>query len=198
MESSGSSLRRLGTEAAMIIASILLAFAIDRGFEGYQQTEEETAILSGLKAELTSSRGGLQRHMQWYERWENSITKIRTYLHQDPERAGETAPEIISALRMLYANPTFDPSTATLDVIEASGRGTVVTDHELRTFIAEWRVHAEDALDQQYVLQRSREAILWPLLVELNIEAPRPGRSAQGVRPEHGPHRVWDARSDIR
>jgi hypothetical protein len=151
-----------------------LAFAIDRGYEGFQERAEENAILFGLKAELTTSLEDLQRHLAWHDRWDASIADIRAYLNEGTDRNGPAAPEIVGALRMLYSSPTFDPSTATLDVIESSGRGRAIVDRELRTLIAEWRVHAEDAMDQQQTLQRSRETVLWPLLLELQLEAPRP------------------------
>ncbi len=158
----------------MIVGSILLAFAIDRGYEGYQERAEEVAILSSLKTELATTQESLRAHLSWYDRWDNSIADIRAYLNDESDGAGPATPEIVQALRMLYSSPTFDPSTATLNVIESSGRSRAIGDRRLRTLIAEWRVHSEDAIEQQQTLQRSREEVLWPLLMDLKLEAPRP------------------------
>ena len=174
METSQSSSRRLGYEALVIVGSILLAFSIDRGYEGYLERAEETAILSSLRVELATTHENLQIHLDMYDRWETSISEIRAQLNRESNGAAIASPEIVQGLRSLYASPTFDPSTATLDLIESSGRSRTIGDRELRTLIAEWRVHAEDALNQQDALQRSREAVLWPLLLELGVEAPRP------------------------
>jgi hypothetical protein len=158
----------------VIVGSILLAFSIDRGYEGYQERAEEDAILSSLRIELAATQEELRRHLDWYDRWETSIGEIRAQLNEESNGAGFASSEIVQGLRILYSSPTFDPSTATLDLIESSGRGRAVADRGLRTLIAEWRVHADDALNQQEALQRSREAVLWPVLLELQVEAPRP------------------------
>jgi hypothetical protein len=172
VEQSKSSSRRLGYEAVVIVGSILLAFAIDRAYEGFQERSEETVLLSGLETELTTSREALLAHMSWYDRWESAITGTHTYLQAQLSGTATVAPEVVAALRTLYASPTFDPSTATLDIIESSGRGRAIMDRELRTLIAEWRVHASDAFDQQRTLQRSREEVIWPLLRALKLHAP--------------------------
>ncbi len=159
--------KRLLVEGIVIVASILLAFAIDRGYESYQERSEEAAILDGLRSDFMANREALEIHLRWYDRWSAGIGDVQEYLGGD--YAEPRAEEAEQALRLLFANPTFDPSTATLDVIESSGRGSLLSDAQLRVLIAEWRVHTTDALDQQQGLQRSRESMLWPTLVQLDV-----------------------------
>jgi hypothetical protein len=169
---------RLLVEGAVIVASILLAFAIDRGYETYQERREEAAILEGLRSDLLANREAIETHFEWYGRWNDGIVQVQEYIRDGSE--AEQADEIQRALVRLFANPTFDPSTATLDVIESSGRGSLLSDTKLRILIAEWRVHTNDAMDQQQGLQRNRESMLWPALVKLDVRTPDGGRVMAG------------------
>jgi hypothetical protein len=162
-------------EGVVIVGSILLAFAIDRGYESYQDRGEEAAILEGLRSDFVANRTALERHLVWYDQWSDGISSVQDYIRGGSEEPG--ADEVQQALSLLFANPTFDPSTATLEVIESSGRGSVLSDPDLRVLIAEWRVHTADALDQQLGLQRIRESMLWPALVKLDVRAPDGGRA---------------------
>lgn len=94
----------------------------------------------------------------------------------------EVTDRALEAFYDLYANPTLDPATATLDVIESSGRGRLLGDPELRLLLAEWRVHTADAVDQQDGLQRNREAMLWPALVRLDLRVPDGARARTDPR----------------
>lgn len=161
---------RLLAEGAVIVASILFAFAIDRGYERHQDRREEAAILEGLRSDFLANQVALARHLEWYDRWSDGINAVQLYIRDD---AGEEDEDKVSrTLMTFFGNPTFDPSTATLDVIESSGRGRLLSDPDLRSLIAEWRVHTVDALDQQQGLQRIRESMLWPTLVKLDVRVP--------------------------
>lgn len=162
----------------MIVASILLAFAIDRGYETYQERREEAAILEGLRSDLLANREAIETHFKWHDRWNDGIVQVQEYIRDGSGE--EQADEIQRALVLLFANPTFDPSTATLDVIESSGRGSLLSDTKLRFLIAGWRVHTNDAMDQQQGLQRNRESMLWPALVKLDVRTPDGGRVMAG------------------
>jgi hypothetical protein len=160
------------------VASILLAFAIDRGYETYQERREEAAILEGLRSDFLANREAIETHFEWYDRWNDGIVQLQEYIRDGSDE--EQADEIQRALSLLFANPTFDPSTATLDVIESSGRGSLLRDTNLRVLTAEWRVHTNDAMDQQQALQRNRESMLWPALVKLDVRTPDGGRVMVG------------------
>ena len=161
---------RLLVESIVIVASILLAFAIDRGYESYKELREEAAILDGLRSDFLANQVALEGHLTWYDLWSDGVSDVQQYMRTGSD--GLKPEEVQQALSSLLANPTFDPSTATLDVVESSGRGSVLSDSELRVLVAEWRVHTADALDQQHGLQRNRESLLWPALVQLDVRAP--------------------------
>lgn len=190
-------------EGAVIVASILLAFAIDRGYETYQERREETAILEGLRSDLLANREAIESHFEWYDRWNDGIVQVHEYIREGSDEG--QAEQIQRALSLLFANPTFDPSTATLDVIESSGRGSLLSDTQLRVLIAGWRVHTNDAMDQQQALQRNRESMLWPALVKLDVPTPDGGRvlagsaesrpSAQDLRVSEDPPSLQDLRT---
>jgi len=179
---------RFLAEGVVIVASILFAFAIDRGYERYQDRREEAAILEGLRSDFEANREALVAHLEWYDRWSEGIDAIQLHIGDGASPGNED--RVSSALRTLYGNPTFDPSTATLDVIESSGRGSLLSDPALRGLIAEWRVHTVDALDQQQGLQRIRESMLWPTLVRLDVRAPDGSRRT--VSPMEGPPSLQD------
>jgi hypothetical protein len=160
----------------VIVASILLAFAIDRGYESFESRSEETAILAGLRADFVANRAALEAHLEWHDRWAAGIATALEYT-----RPGSTVgvdDRTVLAFEDFFANPTLDPSTATLDVVESSGRGRLLGDPELRLLIAEWRVHTDDAVDQQAGLQRNRDLMLWPALTALDLRTPDGARAA--------------------
>lgn len=155
-------------EGAVIVGSILLAFSIDRGYENWQDSKEEQAIFLGLSADFTANQETLKKYIEYYESMTAQIAVVLRFIEHGSNTAEQTA--IGEALTLLYNNPTFDPRTATLDLIESSGSGSLLKDTALKGLISEWRMHADDALDQQLGLQRNRETMLWPKLVGLNVQ----------------------------
>ena len=160
--------RRIVLEGAVIVASILLAFAIDRSYESSQDRSEEEAILLGLRADFAANRITLTEYLESYRRTTEAIASVLHFVADGQVPPG--APAIGVAFTTLYTNRTFDPRTATLDLIESSGSGRVVRDPDLQRLISEWRMHSADALDQQQGLQRNRESMLWPALVALDVQ----------------------------
>lgn len=165
---------RILVEGAVIVASILLAFTIDRVYENARDRGEESAILEGLRADFEANQLALEDYLGDYTRTIESSGAVLDYVRLGEGHADLF--EVARSLGTLYSNRTFDPQTATLDLVESSGRGSLLTDGELRRLVAEWRVHWEDALDQQQGLQRYREGILWPAMIGLDL------RVSDGVR----------------
>lgn len=60
--------RALLVEGIVIVASILLAFAIDRGYERFEGRSEEAAVLDGLRADFLANRDALEAHLRWHDR----------------------------------------------------------------------------------------------------------------------------------
>ena len=171
--------RTLLVEGLVIVASILLAFAIDRGYEQFEARSEESAILDGLRADFEANQEALRVHLEWHDRWRAGVSLALAYMAESPGSPLDESTWV--AFADLYTNPTLDPSTATLDVVESSGRGRVLQDRELRLLIAQWRVHTDDAVDQQVGLQRNRDLMVWPALTALDL------RTRDGLRLEVEP-----------
>ena len=60
--------KRIAVEAATIVASILLAIAIDAWWQNRQVRVDEQEVLVGLRAEFAANRETLARHLAGYLR----------------------------------------------------------------------------------------------------------------------------------
>ena len=74
MERTGA--RRLAAEGLVIVASILLAFAIDAAWDGYQERRFRDELVAGLRAEFTSNRERLDSAIADAAAWEPGTVPV--------------------------------------------------------------------------------------------------------------------------
>jgi hypothetical protein len=134
-----SDLRRWGflfTEMVLIVASILLAFALDSWWDERKTREEEREILIGLHDEFTYGRGLL---IDRIEQHETDLRKLETLLAATHE--GKWTSNVFSidaTLAAMIAPPTTDLGRGVLDALISSGRIELLRNRELRVLLAGW------------------------------------------------------------
>ena len=69
-------LTRVFAEGAVIVVSILLAFAIDRWAEGLRERDAEQALLGQLETELQAARESLVQAIEFHERYANDAREV--------------------------------------------------------------------------------------------------------------------------
>jgi hypothetical protein len=152
--------RRLVLEGVVIVASILAAFALDRGWEGVRDRQEERETLAALESEFRSARSALEAPERLERRVLHSVESIRDSLARAVERGSATIALPDTALGLLYIPPTTQLVLGTRDGLMTSDRLSVIRSRELRAALAVWgRLLAELNEDER----SSRELVFTDL-----------------------------------
>jgi len=153
-------------DGTVIVFSILLAFGIDRGYERWGDRGEEQVVLAGLLEDFRANEASLGTYVRRMELTRASSAAFVAYTVSDQTVRLDS---LTTLGRPLFSGGSFDPQSATLDQVEASGRADLISDDSLRQLIAEWRTHVEDATHQQGVLEGWQTDQVWPSLMDLGI-----------------------------
>lgn len=127
--------KRLFAEASVVIVSILLAFAIDAGWDQRQEHKHEREVLRGLQGELIEARETIRASRdstaQAYERLKYLVTAPRAdVLTMSPSQA---ASEVFMPLTRQWADAL---PTGALDAATGSGQLALISDPTLRAALA--------------------------------------------------------------
>ena len=136
--------KRLYVEAAAIVGSILLAFAIDAWWDEIGDQRSERVLLEALDAEFKKNQELLDEQIGVYQRRTSAASALLSL------GSGATNPEpdiLNSHWRWVIRGGTYDPSTGVLDAAVSSGNITVIRDSELRVALANWPALVEDLND---------------------------------------------------
>jgi len=151
MESNGRSgfAGRLVAEGLVIVASILLAFALDTWWDATKERREEREALESLHTEFADARDQLAFYLGAHERIEAAAAGL-SGLVRDAMAAGERSVTVAdTALALVYVPPTFNPMLGTLDGLLASGRLGLLRDPELRRSLAAWEGRLREATEEE-------------------------------------------------
>ena len=153
---------RIAIEAAAIVASILLAFAIDAWWDERQERLEEQEVLSALIAEFQLNRAEAVEVIETHELGRQRVAALAqlTVAEVGVLRSVE-AEEILVAM----ANPrTFGPIRGTIDSLIGAGRLSIIQDRELRKSLTSFINLSEDAEeDAAYLTEWA--VVIWKALI---------------------------------
>ena len=157
--------KRLAVEAAAIVASILLAFAIDAWWEERLERNDEREQLARLRVEFTENIRLIDRRT--FESIILDACKEFFDLIETAQSRGDTAIDVPARMivRILTA-PTFDAHTPILNGLIRSGRLEIIEDQRILAPIAEW-----DRLLRDYTsfAERARRSVDLHLLPALTL-----------------------------
>jgi len=139
--------KRLTVEAAAIVGSILLAFAIDAWCEDRQTRHEEQQILQGLKEEFIAIHEVLTRHMAQHLQRLQSLQKVLLTIHNGP--SNDAGMIVEAALLEMVSPTTSDLGNGTLDALLSSGRIEILMNKTLRAGLAAWNGVIGEVWDDQ-------------------------------------------------
>ncbi|MEM9300879.1 MAG: hypothetical protein AAGE01_02140 [Pseudomonadota bacterium] len=142
--------RRLLVEGGTIVVSILLAFAIDAGWEARNERQEERDLLASLTADFRMNREAAAatraRHVENFDRF------VRFQRLSSAELARLDEVQVAAIYRSFAAPWTFDPLRGTLDTLISSGKFGLIRDSELqRALIAFLNLRADSEEDARYM-----------------------------------------------
>ena len=146
--------KRLAVEAAAIVVSILLAFAIDAWWDEQQERAEERELLHSLHVEFEANRVKAASVISFHDRVIQSVAMLME-LRQDeilalPAKAVE---EIVSSL----GSPrTGEAVRGSVDALISSGKLGILRDRELREALTTFVNIVDDSVeDSNYMAQAS-------------------------------------------
>jgi hypothetical protein len=128
--------KRTIVEAAAIVASILLAFAIDSWWEERSLRIEEQQVLQGLREEFLSVRNVLSEHLS--EHLYNLRILEDFLIAAEGGNKKRRGPIVDATVGVLTSPMTSDLGSGTLSALISSGRIEILTSKTLRANLTSW------------------------------------------------------------
>lgn len=181
---------RLVTEGAAIVVSILLALAADTAWQSRRERSEEKEELSRLEAEFRTNYDMFVEDLAGQESLVEYNERLLAFLEEAPDDSRQRVPNGL-LLSLLFA-PIWEPESASLDALIASGRVSLLRAREVREGIAAWSADLSSTIDGQ---RRAREFYVDQLLPYLSrqgdVTALLEARRVDQLRRGSGP--PWEA-----
>ena len=127
--------KRISAEAAAIVGSILLAFAIDAGWQDRQDKVEERELLAGLRIEFSANRVHLAEVIANWTALSDSAESLHRLLRDWDSDEGDT---LVRLRSQLERTKSVDPRTGQLNSLISSGKLGLIRNPELRAQLADW------------------------------------------------------------
>ena len=140
---------RLALESAVIIASILAAFALDTWWDGVQERQEEEETLLALETEFQEARETILFYRSLQDRILAQVTVVSDVMNEAllQGRTSVSIPD--SSLALAFIPPTTSVSLGTLRGLVSSGRLGIIRDRELRSRLSSWGVEVEELAEEE-------------------------------------------------
>jgi len=154
---------RISVEAAAIVASILLAFAIDAWWSERQLAAEDQELLSQLKLEFETNLALLEDRRSRHVQVLAALRNLLAATGPGPENKSHSTSQIKRDLYMSLGWWTFDPHRGVLDSIIQSGKLGVIRSDKLRTNLASWPALIRDFAEDEFFLVSYTREFVYPL-----------------------------------
>jgi hypothetical protein len=139
--------KRLSVEAAAIVGSILLAFAIDAWWEDRNEIELERRQLTAVLAEFEQNAELLRQARTQYEQRYLDALRVLKYMRDGATDLDST--ELEESFRGLIIGGTFHLESGAHDGLLASGELNLIRDEELRNRLAAWPSYVKEWSEEQ-------------------------------------------------
>ena len=162
---------RIAVEAAAIVVSILLAFAIDAWWDDRKEGIEETEILLGLKSEFSRYRDELSEGTEYHVSGRLLVAELIS-----STRRGTWSSESLSvdeAFVTLTDARTHDFGGGVLDAVISAGRLEIISDYQLRLKLASWGQVFNEIRDDEIRNQFIVENLAMPYMLRWHVPQSR-------------------------
>ena len=164
-QDSGIRLKRLLAEGVMVVASILVAFALDAWWEERQLAQEMREDLAIVDAELTENIRLVDQMVEMMLRVTDAGDKLAEAMLVNSAADHVDVPGDWLYWG-LFINPTLDPSLGAIDAWIATGRMAGLANPELRKRLASVRGKVNDVTEEQIVARDLGVLNFYPALAE--------------------------------
>lgn len=156
---------RISVEAAAIVASILLAFAIDAWWDQRQEAREEQVVLAALLEEFQGKRDLLKAKKKFNEEiLEATLTLIRASVDEKVSLESAEVDQLLAVLWWYNVKSDWEP--AVLDALIGGGLLTRIANPQLRIDLAQWPVEFEVVVERVARDELYFKSVLLPFLSE--------------------------------
>ncbi len=142
--------KRISAEAAAIVASILLAFAIDALWQQHRDEEREQELLQALLDDFTSTKEEILDWKNFHIAVESSTkTLLKLAISNDASLAEDELRKLISDVNWFDAKSHF--VTGALNSLINGGELSRIRDDTLRRLLADWpsQIESAEAMQRQ-------------------------------------------------
>jgi hypothetical protein len=160
--------KRIG-QASVVVASILIAFALDALWEESKERRDLHDDLANIALELEENRARVVYHLDMAQRMANALDVLYVAIDTD----GPAPLVADTTVWLAHITPTMDASLGAIDALIASGRMAVVENPELSRRLAGLRGRVEDAVEEQLQALQIHFTRVLPELDDLDHQATR-------------------------
>ncbi len=155
--------KRISVEAAAIVASILLAFAIDAWWDERQERREESEILAGLLEEFRLNKTLLEDRLAGHEDSQRLYRSLLVAAYSDSWQDHDVDIEL--TLNWMLAPSTTDLGGGVLAGLINSGRIELLSSRALRERLTDWEgVFGEVRDDEVFIAETISDRVIPYLL----------------------------------
>ena len=154
---------RLIAEGVVVVASILIAFALDAWWDDRQLEKEMAEDLAIVEYELSENLRLVDASI---EIMEQVVTHSKELIDTLKTHTNESSVEIEGSnlFWTIFSSPTLDPSFGGIDAWIAAGRLAGIESIELRQRLASIRGKVSDVTEEQYVAREMLIREIHPLI----------------------------------
>ena len=149
---------RIFVEGGVIVGSILLAFALDAGWDNRNREDELRGQLEVVAREMQSVREALQRALDAHDMNAHLAEHLTSALGQVAEGSEVVVSDTL--VGPLLPQVTADVTTGSLDAFVAAGGLELIEDVDIRGHLLDWPAQVQDLLDDEIYLRNYAAADL--------------------------------------
>ncbi len=161
---SNRSLQSYFQEGIVIVASILVAFALDASWDRYQEAQIERRILLELHDEFESAKARIVGSIAQLDSAIRASTELLEYL--GPENADLTRDAAEALLIEIFSVDTLEVPSSVLSSIVATGQFRLITDDGLRNLLSEWPALVADVRENHDWHRQSTDEMFVPYIAK--------------------------------
>ena len=170
--------RDAGRDVVLIVASIMIAFALDAWWDGLGERRAQSEQIATLRSEFVTARGSLVSQAEALDASGQATNDLLRLM--GPQAPSPDPDTVLSLLQRSFNVGTSVPRQTALDRALASDNPLIMANDSLTRMLGSWsELMGELAVDGEH-LERNRDVDLQAALVEIGIP---------GIAARRGPRR---------
>lgn len=150
--------RWLAAEIVIVVAGVLIAFAVNAAWEGRKRDALEAVVLRSVAAEFDANRAALERVIAYTD---GCLEASDAFVRSGPDRLSDASPErVVETVERLACPATFDPTLAAAQALAGATGLSSVRDLMVRQAVAGWLTDLEDAAEEAQMVRDSGLEVL--------------------------------------